>query len=206
MQSIILVQHSQSEHHINNMSGGWTDSKLTELGKEQALKIGISLQSMVEKNKESVLYSSDLLRASQTADILGEQLNLKVHLDQGLRELNTGIATGQTKEWAKKHRNPMKDNQFTIDYRLFDKGESWREFYNRVSMTMNDILKNDQGKQVIIVTHGGAVGYIVAWWLQFEPEMLHNAYFQSDVGSITRLSENNFNQRVLTVFNDVSHL
>jgi len=31
MVKIILIQHCQSEHHINNMSGGWTDTSLTEL-------------------------------------------------------------------------------------------------------------------------------------------------------------------------------
>ena len=36
MGKIILIQHCQSEHHINNMSGGWTDTPLTEFGRKQA--------------------------------------------------------------------------------------------------------------------------------------------------------------------------
>lgn len=39
MGNIILIQHCQSEHHINNISGGWTDTPLTKVGKNQAKKL-----------------------------------------------------------------------------------------------------------------------------------------------------------------------
>lgn len=206
MPKIILIQHCQSEHHITNMSGGWTDSKLTPFGCEQAKKIGICLRQKITASDEFVLYSSDLSRASQTADIISEHLNLDIHFETGLRELNTGIAIGKSKEWAKNNCNPFDNNQFSIDHRLFDEGESWREFFHRISITMNQITSIEKDKHLIIVTHGGTLGYIVAWWLKFTPEMLHHAYFQSDVGSITQLSKNNFEQHVLSIFNDTSHL
>ena len=50
MGNIILIQHCQSEHHVNNMSGGWTDTPLTELGRKQAEMIGEKLKGLVEKN------------------------------------------------------------------------------------------------------------------------------------------------------------
>lgn len=147
-----------------------------------------------------------MLRASQTADIIGEQLNLDVHLEKGLRELNTGVAIGKTKEWSKKHTNPLKNNILDMDHRLFDEGESWGEFYNRVSDTMNKILKKENGNNLIIVTHGGTLGYIVAWWLEFDPQMLNKAHFQADVGAITKLGQNNLKQNTLIKFSDTSHL
>ena len=81
MSNIILIQHCQSEHHINNMSGGWTDTPLTELGRKQAELTGEKLKDIVDNNGYA-LYSSDLLRASQTAEIIG-QLDLKVIQDKG---------------------------------------------------------------------------------------------------------------------------
>lgn len=43
MMKIIVIQHCQSEHHINNMTGGWTDTPLTELGRNQSELIGLRL-------------------------------------------------------------------------------------------------------------------------------------------------------------------
>ncbi|SDG36099.1 Histidine phosphatase superfamily (branch 1) [Fontibacillus panacisegetis] len=74
MRQIYVIQHCQSEHHVNNMTGGWTDTPLTELGKRQAEAVGIRLQKNLDPNEYS-LYASDLMRASQTASIIGEQLD-----------------------------------------------------------------------------------------------------------------------------------
>lgn len=40
MRKIILIQHCQSEYHINNLTGGWTDTSLTDLGQKQADLLG----------------------------------------------------------------------------------------------------------------------------------------------------------------------
>ena len=47
MDEIILVQHCQSEHHINELSGGWTDTPLTEIGRAQAKKAGQRLKNEI---------------------------------------------------------------------------------------------------------------------------------------------------------------
>ena len=70
---------------------------------------------------------------------------------------------------------------------------------------MDRIYEIEKGKNLLIVTHGGTLGYITAWWMKFEPEMIVNAYFSSSVGGITVLSQNSFQQKVLNKFNDTSH-
>lgn len=204
MEKIIIIQHCQSEHHINNMTGGWTDTPLTELGKIQAKQIGIRLNSTIDKN-EHLLYSSDLLRASQTAGIIGEHLRINVIEEVGLREINTGVAAGKTKEWAKKNRNPKLNDAFSLDYQEFQDGETWREFFLRVSTCMEKIIQNET-KNLIIVTHGGTLAYIIAWWMKFKTEMLETSYFAASPGSISILFKNKYNQRALKLLNDTSHL
>lgn len=204
MNKIILVQHCQSEHHINNMSGGWTDTPLTDLGKTQAEIVGKCLKEKVNKD-DFVLYSSDLLRAKQTAEIVGTHLDLDVMQDKGLREINTGVAAGKTKDWARANRKPRIRSGFDLDYQEFQDGESWREFYSRVCCCMDRIYESEKDKNLLIVTHGGTLGYILAWWMKFEPEMIVNAYFSSSVGGITVLSQNSFQQNVVNKFNDTSH-
>jgi broad specificity phosphatase PhoE len=202
MREIIIIQHCQSEHHINNMTGGWTDTPLTDLGRLQAEQIGVRLSK--ELISEYVMYSSDLLRAKQTAEIIGKYMKLDIIEDMELREINTGIAIGKTKDWARVHRNPRNSNNFEIDYREYQFGETWREFFDRVCKCMKRIYNSNE-KNLIIVTHGGTLGYIVAWWLDFKHEMLINSYFSSSVGSISVLQINTFEQHVLTKLNDTSH-
>lgn len=205
MSNIILIQHCQSEHHINNMSGGWTDTPLTDLGRKQAKLIGDKLKKEIVDINEYAFYSSDLLRAAQTAEIIGNQTNLKVIKNKGLREINTGVAAGKTKDWARENRIPRKSSGFDLDYQEFKDGETWREFYSRVCSCMDRIYEIEKRENLFIVTHGGTLGYIMAWWMKFEPEMIVNAYFSSSVGSITVLSQNSFQQNVLNKFNDTSH-
>lgn len=204
MRRIFLIQHCQSEHHVNNMTGGWTDTPLTELGKIQAKAVGLRLQKLLDPNEYS-LYASDLKRASQTASIIGEQLDMHIKIKTALREINTGIAAGKTKEWARANRNPRKSEGFDLDYQEFQDGETWRQFYIRVSTCMENISETEKSN-LIIVTHGGTLAYIIAWWLKFTPEMLHTVYFSGSVGSISILNNNSFNQNVLQLFNDTSHL
>ncbi|WP_025692875.1 histidine phosphatase family protein [Paenibacillus zanthoxyli] len=204
MQSITLIQHCQSEHHINDMTGGWTDTPLTELGRKQAEIIGNKLSECIN-SKEYTLYSSDLLRAAQTAKIIGEQLSFEVILDHNLREINTGVAAGKSKEWARENRKP-RGEAFDLDYQEFDDGETWRQFYSRVCDCMNAICKSETEKNVLVVTHGGTLGYIVAWWLGFQPDMVAKSFFSSSTGGISVLSKNSFQQNVVNKFNDTSHL
>ncbi|CAM4495729.1 putative phosphoglycerate mutase [Paenibacillus endophyticus] len=204
MGRIILVQHCQSEHHINEMSGGWTDTPLTELGRRQAEIIAKKLRDGLDSS-EYILYSSDLLRASQTAEIIGEQLGLDVNINKELREINTGYAAGKTKEWASANRNPRTGSSFDLDYQEFQNGETWRQFYRRVCDCL-ELLYETNKKNLLIVTHGGTLAYITAWWLQFSEQMLGTAYFSASPASISVLTRNAFNQNVLEVFNDSSHL
>ena len=71
MKTIITIQHTQSVHHTNGMVGSWTDWELSELGVGQANRIGERLKTELSET-EFVMYSSDLLRAKQTAEIVGQ--------------------------------------------------------------------------------------------------------------------------------------
>lgn len=204
MKKIILIQHCQSEHHINNMSGGWTDTPLTELGRKQADLIGKALKQRIG-TEEYTLLSSDLMRASQTADIIGIHLNLEVIEEFGLREVNTGVAAGKTKDWARENEIPMPKGGFNIDHRAFKDGETWREFFERVSSCMERIYHSNE-KNLIIVTHGCALSYIIAWWLKITPKMLKDALITASPGSISMLIGSKYNQRTLSLLNDTSHL
>lgn len=83
MKTIITIQHTQSVHHTNGMVGSWTDWDLTELGIEQAKRIGEKLGTELS-GKTFVMYSSDLKRAKQTADAVARIFGGSACFTQGV--------------------------------------------------------------------------------------------------------------------------
>ncbi|WP_051310018.1 histidine phosphatase family protein [Desulfogranum japonicum] len=106
MKKILLIQHCQSLHHVEDLTGGWTDCSLSEHGVSQAKMTGSYIKGMNLEHPK--IYSSDLKRAKETADQIANTLTLPVETESGLREINNGIAANKTKEWAHKNRiQPM---------------------------------------------------------------------------------------------------
>ena len=148
MKNIITIQHTQSIHHTNGMIGSWTDWDLSEHGIEQAKRIGERL-SLEIKNKQYVMYSSDLLRAKHTAEIVAGFLNIEPIFSDSLRERNLGEAVGKSVEWA--HQNTIFWEK-TIDDKPFNGAESRREAWSRLLIFYRRIMKSTDDN-VIIVSH-----------------------------------------------------
>ena len=75
MKQVITIQHTQSIHHTNGMVGSWTDWDLTDLGVEQAERIGQKLAKQLSGRKIA-MYASDLARAKHTAEIVAKHLGI----------------------------------------------------------------------------------------------------------------------------------
>jgi probable phosphoglycerate mutase len=159
MKNIITIQHTQAVHHTNGMIGSWTDWELTDLGKEHAENIGRKLSAEL-KGQTYKIYSSDLIRAKQTAEPLARYMGIEIEYLEKLREHNIGEAVGKSKQWAKENGLPI--NSF--DDRSFTGAESWREFWERVKDLCNDII-NDEAENIILASHGGTLAVWSQVWL-----------------------------------------
>src|SRR5690606_21335333 len=102
LKNIITIQHPESIHHTNGMIGSWTDWKLSEKGIEQAESIACNLQLEI-KNNEFLLFTSSLQRAKQTADIIGEKLDIQPRITDALKERSLGKANGKSVQWLKEN-------------------------------------------------------------------------------------------------------
>ena len=168
MKPIILVRHAQSQHHVNGLTGGWTDTGLTDLGRRQAACLASRLKQELEDIPVRMV-CSDLKRALQTAEIVGQEIGVTAQLIPELREFNNGIAAGMLREEADKIR--CEPAEPFIDWQPYPEVETWRQFYWRVAGCM-DRLVEGQEELLLVVTHGGTLMNIVAWWLQLDTEML----------------------------------
>ncbi|MDR1687501.1 MAG: phosphoglycerate mutase family protein [Clostridiales bacterium] len=203
MKNIITIQHTQSVHHVNAMIGGQGDWSLTELGIKQADKIGENLALEID-GSNYIMYSSDLLRAKQTAENAGRHLGIKPVLTAALREINCGTANGVSKEESRKiFLGSMK----TIDDKSYPGAESMRDVWNRLREFLNEIMTRKE-ENIIIVAHGISLGIFNMLWLGLNVEVLNTCGMWGSSGSVSFMREESPEfgaKRIITRFNDCSY-
>ena len=199
MKTIITIQHTQSLHHTNGMVGSWTDWELSDFGKEQAENIGRNLAE--ELSEKYVIYSSDLLRAKQTAEIVGKHLGVEPIFKTELRERNLGEAVGKSVEWL---RENMEKPERTVDDRLFPSAESRREEWNRLKPFFDEIASNEE-EYIIIVSHGDLLSVFNAMWLGLSVESLEKSELFGVSGGVSFLFENPEGKRFIKKMSDTSY-
>jgi probable phosphoglycerate mutase len=202
MSIIVVVRHAQSEHHINGMAGGWTDTGLTDLGRSQADSVAARLRSELD-GIPCRLYTSDLLRAAQTAEHIARALGVQAEVAPPLREYNNGLAAGLMATEAE--RLQTEPTEPFMDWRPYPQAETWREFYRRVAGWM-DTLPLDAGEVPVLVSHGGTIKQIVTWWLELDTDRPRQAAFDTATTSITVLRVNGWGEHSLERLNDTAHL
>ena len=201
MKNIIAIQHTQSIHHTNGMVGSWTDWELSELGKQQAGYIGKRLVKELE-GKEFAIYSSDLLRASQTAEIIGSHMGITPVLVKELRERNLGKCVGQSVQWL---RENIETQEKTIDDRMFSDAESRRDEWNRLFPFYKKIMENDE-ENIIIVSHGDLLSVFYVMWLGMDIEMLNRSELWGLSGGVSFLHENAEGKHFINRLSDMSYI
>ncbi len=201
MKTIITIQHTQSIHHTNGMVGSWTDWELSELGKSQAHRIGNKLKTELTGRK-FIMYSSDLLRAKQTAEIIGNYLNLPPVLRTELRERNLGRCCGKSVQWLKENIEQQETN---IDDRLFSDAESRRDEWNRLKPFFNEIM-NGPEENIILVSHGDLLSSFNVMFLGFEAEIMNSCDLFGLAGGVSYMFENNDGKRVIKRLSDMSYI
>jgi len=202
MKELVLVRHGESDAEVRGLTGGWTDSELTELGWRQGMATGEKLKRMLQ-GRDVKVYGSDLVRAAETAKIIGRLLGSRPILREELRELNNGDAAGLTKEAARKIELPV--TQPTEDWRPYPRAESWRMMTDRMFQAMGNVAREVEDAAVV-VTHGSAAMAAVGWWLGIERAWERKIAFEFDLASISVLGVNRWGERTVRRLNDMSHL
>lgn len=201
MKQIITIQHTQSIHHTNGMVGSWTDWDLSEKGIQQAEAIGEKLTKQLA-GKPFVMYSSDLLRAKHTAEIVGRHLGIVPIFRSELRERNLGKCVGKSVQWL---RDNMEMQEKTIDDRLFSDAESRRDEWNRLAPFFDEIMKSD-AENILIVSHGDLLSVFNAMFLKLGVESLNDAELFGVAGGVSIMVENKDGKRFMKRMSDLSFM
>lgn len=161
MTKLYLVRHGETEYNKKGCYYGWTDCGLSLTGVEQAKNLGEVFQHI----EYDVMISSDLKRAVETANIVNQD-SKELHQDQRLRELNFGKWEGRY------YKEVMAEHKEHWDAWVEDwinakptEGESVKVMHDRVCDFMEDLLNRYKEKNVVIVSHNGALRMIAAYLL-----------------------------------------
>jgi broad specificity phosphatase PhoE len=154
MKRILLIRHGQTDWNVEGRWQGQLDVPLNETGLEQAQALAEHL-----KNAEiTAVYSSDLSRAHTTAFRIAEAHQLLVKADVRWRELDLGILQGMlTNDINTQHPDValgMRENY--LDYQI-PNGETRRAMQARAYEAYLEIIANEAGPEIAVVSHGGTI-------------------------------------------------
>ncbi len=163
MTRLVLVRHGQARAAVDGVAGGARGCQgLTELGRAQVEALARRLAGSGEQGRVSVLMSSTLPRAIETAERLAPALGgLPVRAEADLSELDPGEGDGLT--WAEWEQRYGSFDVAAEPYRaLSPGGESWAAFGLRAGRALDRIARANGDGVVVVACHGGIIEQSIA--------------------------------------------
>jgi probable phosphoglycerate mutase len=136
--TLLLVRHGETDWNADGRLQGHTDRPLSDFGRRQARQLADELAG----EELEAIYASDLSRARETAEIVGQRLGMAAVLDPDLREKDWGTWEGLTAV--------ERDRVEFV-------GESTEAHEERILHALRRIAERHPGSRVLVVTHGGSM-------------------------------------------------
>ena len=164
---LLLIRHGQTTYNATGRMQGHLDTELSEVGYAQAR----AAAELLEDKEITAIVASDLIRARDTADVIGRQLGIEVGVDKRLRETHLGDWQGMTSAEV--------DEQYPGARALWrhdpkwapPQGESRVDVATRARPVIDELMRElpdwDEGA-VLVVAHGGAISALTCHLLGLE--------------------------------------
>ena len=171
---IILMRHGETSWNKKSLLQGRTDIPLCDKGREQAKTLSKALSSL----SISAIYSSPLSRALETAQILGIPHSITPKTSEGFTELNYGEWEGKSPETLRTNASKQY-RQWLVDPKevIVPASERLSDVQLRVMKSFDSVVKENEGKLVALVGHGGVNRVMLL------------SLLQADLGSFWRIRQ-----------------
>ncbi|SVA01379.1 uncharacterized protein METZ01_LOCUS54233 [marine metagenome] len=155
---IILIRHGETEWNSQQRMQGHSNSDLSSVGQAQIQALGQWMKNVPFDH----IYSSDSLRAKQTAEAITQFSGHELKIDLRLREKNLGVFEGLTSEEARE-RHPEVFRLFKTagSKYVIDEGESTQQLQDRALEIVDEIRIKHPEERVLLVTHGGFIRVVM---------------------------------------------
>ena len=172
---LYLVRHGELVTSKEWRYVGQMDVELNETGKKQIQ----NLSSRLSSEQIEMIFSSDLTRTIESAEIIGNKLEIINEPMSELREINLGVWEGLTLEEIEESfpEDFVKRSEDIKDFRIIN-GESFSDVKERVIPKLKDIIEGNVSKRILVIAHGGVNRIIIADALGL------------DINNIPRLEQN----------------
>ncbi|HQF62863.1 MAG TPA: histidine phosphatase family protein [Anaerolineaceae bacterium] len=151
MTELWLVRHGQTDWNLEKRYQGQADIPLNLTGLQQAA----DLANRLEGEAFEALYSSDLSRARQTAELLARTLGLPLRLDARLREIHQGEWQGEYLDDVRERHTLLLEEHWNNPARSrAPGGESVIEVAGRAAQAISEICRRHPRGRVLVVSHG----------------------------------------------------
>src|SRR5687768_13188710 len=166
---LLVLRHGQSQADLEDRHEGRADFPLTELGREQARRVGAWLAARYRVDR---IVASTLIRAAETAEIVGRALGVAVEPDPALMEFNNGELAGLLRSESRERFGHMFQNRTELaPHERFPGGETMVEMRGRAEHFLSKLLdETANGKRVLLVTHGGMTAQLFRAYLSLPVE------------------------------------
>lgn len=178
---IIFVRHGESEKNVLNVKSQSPDKHpLTANGQAHAVSAAEKIAEPVD-----VIISSPVLRAKETADIIGKKLGVSVTINDLVTEYDWGRLNDVPSEELVQHPsyqlfyNKASSAEEKFSARLGETGESMGDIVARAKRFVELLAKEYQGKTIVVVSHGGINSAIHQALEDISPEQF---FLEADIG------------------------
>jgi len=150
---LYIIRHGQTEWNALHKLQGRTDIPLNNIGRDMAKRAALEAANI----NFDICYSSPLIRAKETAEIILKDRNIPIITDDRLKEMSFGIYEGI--------QNYFEDSNCPVNIifkhpelytTAFENAESFEDLFSRTGEFLNDKIYPflNQGKDILIVGHG----------------------------------------------------
>ena len=151
---IYLVRHGETNWNKDSRIMGHLPIPLNKKGENEAKDLAEAL-SLLQKTR---VFSSDILRAKQTAEIINKKVKGRIYYNEGLREKGGGKIEGEY--WTEEHSKMSFEEWEKIVEKMG--GESIEGFEQRVWSSFSEIVQdNFNQEKIVVVSHGGPIKIII---------------------------------------------
>jgi broad specificity phosphatase PhoE len=200
MAAIILIRHGETDWNREQVFRGRIDVALNEVGLTQARAV----QESLKDTEIDGIYSSPLSRAFETATIVGENRNVEVRGEEGLIDIDFGAWQGLSHQKVKEEYKDLYETWLAQpDLVTFPDGESLKEVRIRSMESLEEVIKNNPGKTLALVSHRVVLKVLLCTILGLELSRFW--YLRQDTCAINRVEYKDGNY-LLTLLNDTGHL
>lgn len=144
-----LLRHGEAKSNTEKFVSSWPEkvhNPLTEKGRKRIEEIS----GKIKKKKIDFIFSSDLLRTKQSAEIIARKIGPKINFDKRLREIDMGIYNAKKEQsW-----NDFFKTNFKKFARRPKNGENYRDVKKRAAEFIKEINKKHKNKNILIISHG----------------------------------------------------